>query len=174
MVLFRYMWHIRNNLLKIINNVINDIENASPVARDKLLKIYPINFLLSLEGHKNIYFNLDKNNKNISFEKTVNIDFEIRSSIKEMLDLIFSKKVKQEIIYGDNEKAILMINAILKSDIDIVFLIDKYFGNMPAVLAYLAKEKLFTTNQYNKKNELQSKLRDLSIRLDRLEAVNNL
>ena len=174
MVLFRYMWHIRNNLLKIINNVINDIENASPVARDKLLKIYPINFLLSLEGHKNIYFNLDKNNKNISFEKTVNIDFEIRSSIKEILDLIFSKKVKKEIIYGDNEKAILMINAILKSDIDIVFLIDKYFGNMPAVLAYLAKEKLFTTNQYNKKNELHSKLRDLSIRLDRLEAVNNL
>ena len=91
-----------------------------------------------------------------------------------MLDLILSKKIKKEIIYGDNEKAILMINAILKSDIDIVFLIDKYFGNVPAVLTYLAKEKLFTTNQYNKKNELQSKLRDLSIRLDRLEAINNL
>jgi hypothetical protein len=45
---------------------------------------------------------------------------------------------------------------------------------VPAVLAYLAKEKLFTTNQYNKKNEVQSKLRDLSIRLDRLEAINNL
>jgi hypothetical protein len=168
------MWHLRNNLFEIINNVINDIENASPVARDKLLQIYPINFLLSLEGHKNIYISLDKNNKNISFEKTPHIDFEIRSSIKEMLDLILSKKIKKEIIYGDNEKAILMINAILKSDIDIVFLIDKYFGNVPAVLAYLAKEKLFTTNQYNKKNKLQSKLRDLSIRLDRLEAVNNL
>jgi hypothetical protein len=162
-----------NNLLKIINNIINDIENASPVARDKLIQIYPISFLLSLKGHKNIYFSLDKNSKNISFEKTSHIDFEIRSSIKEVLDLILSKKIK-EIIYGDNEKAILMINAILKSDIDIVFLIDKYFGNMPAVLAYLAKEKLYTTNQYNKKNELQSKLRDLSIRLDRLEAVNNL
>ena len=163
-----------NKLLKIINNAINDIENASPVARDKLIQIYPISLLLSIEGHKNIYFSLDKNSKKISFEKTSNIDFEIRSSIKEILDLIFSKKIKKEIIYGDNEKAILMINAILKSDTDIVFLIDKYFGNMPAVLAYLAKEKLFTTNQYNKKNELQSKLRDLSIRLDRLEAINNL
>jgi hypothetical protein len=163
-----------NNLLKIINGVINDIEGASPVARDKLVQIYPISFLLSIEDHKNIYFNLDKNYKNISFEKTSHIDFEIRSSIKEMFDLIFSKKIKKEIIYGDNEKAILLINAILKSDIDIVFLIDKYFGNMPAVLAYLAKEKLFTTNQYNKKNGLQSKLRDLSIRLDRLEAVNNI
>ena len=163
-----------NKLLKIINNAINDIENASPVTRDKLIQIYPISLLLSIEGHKNIYFSLDKNSKKISFEKTSNIDFEIRSSIKEILDLIFSKKIKKEIIYGDNEKAILMINAILKSDTDIVFLIDKYFGNMPAVLAYLAKEKLFTTNQYNKKNELQSKLRDLSIRLDRLEAINNL
>ena len=163
-----------NKLLKIINNAINDIENASPVTRDKLIQIYPISLLLSIEGHKNIYFSLDKNSKKISFEKTSHIDFEIRSSIKEILDLIFSKKIKKEIIYGDNEKAILMINAILKSDTDIVFLIDKYFGNMPAVLAYLAKEKLFTTNQYNKKNELQSKLRDLSIRLDRLEAINNL
>ena len=163
-----------NKLLKIINSAINDIESASPVARDKLIQIYPISLLLSIEGHKNIYFSLDKNSKKISFEKTSNIDFEIRSSIKEILDLIFSKKIKKEIIYGDNEKAILMINAILKSDTDIVFLIDKYFGNMPAVLAYLAKEKLFTTNQYNKKNELQSKLRDLSIRLDRLEAINNL
>lgn len=163
-----------NNLLKIINSIINDIEDASPVARDKLVQIYPISFLLSIKGHKNIYFNLDINCKNISFEKTSHIDFEIRSSIKEMFDLILSKKIKKEIIYGDNEKAILLINAILKSDIDIVFLIDKYFGNMPAVLAYLAKEKLFTTNQYNKKNELQSKLRDLSIRLDRLEAVNNI
>ena len=168
------MWHMTNKLLKIINNAINDIENASPVTRDKLIQIYPISLLLSIEGHKNIYFSLDKNSKKISFEKTSNIDFEIRSSIKEILDLIFSKKIKKEIIYGDNEKAILMINAILKSDTDIVFLIDKYFGNMPAVLAYLAKEKLFTTNQYNKKNELQSKLRDLSIRLDRLEAINNL
>ena len=163
-----------NKLLKIINSAINDIESASPVARDKLIQIYPISLLLSIEGHKNIYFSLDKNSKKISFEKTSHIDFEIRSSIKEILDLIFSKKIKKEIIYGDNEKAILMINAILKSDTDIVFLIDKYFGNMPAVLAYLAKEKLFTTNQYNKKNELQSKLRDLSIRLDRLEAINNL
>ena len=168
------MWHMTNKLLKIINSAINDIESASPVARDKLIQIYPISLLLSIEGHKNIYFSLDKNSKKISFEKTSNIDFEIRSSIKEILDLIFSKKIKKEIIYGDNEKAILMINAILKSDTDIVFLIDKYFGNMPAVLAYLAKEKLFTTNQYNKKNELQSKLRDLSIRLDRLEAINNL
>ena len=117
---------------------------------------------------------MSSNSKNISFEKNSHIDFEIRSSIKELLDLILSKKIKKEIIYGDNEKAILMINAILKSDIDIIFLIDKYFGNTPAVLAYLAKEKLFTINQHNKRDELQSKLRNLSIRLDRLEAVNNL
>ena len=101
-----------NNLLKIINNIINDIENASPVARDKLIEIYPISFLLSLKGHKNIYFSLDKNSKNISFEKTSHIDFEIRSSIKEVLDLILCKKIKKEIIYGDNEKAILMIEFI--------------------------------------------------------------
>jgi hypothetical protein len=77
-------------------------------------------------------------------------------------------------LYGDSEKAILTINAFLKAEVDIVFLIDKYFGNTPAALAYFTKEKLFNRKQYNKENALQSKLRGLSIRLDRLEAISNL
>ena len=77
-------------------------------------------------------------------------------------------------LYGDSEKAILTINALLKAEVDIVFLIDKYFGNTPAALAYFTKEKLFNRKQYNKENALQSKLRGLSIRLDRLEAISNL
>jgi hypothetical protein len=77
-------------------------------------------------------------------------------------------------LYGDTEKAILTINAFIKSEVDVVLLIDKYFGDTPAAIAYFTKEKLSNLKQYNNKNALQSTLRDLSIRLDRLEAVNNL
>ena len=163
-----------NDLLRIINSLIRDIEDASPNLKNKLNEIYPIKFKLELVGHKDIYFDLDQNKKNISFSPNEVIDFEIRTSVKESLDFLIGKKINRGMLYGDTDKAILTINAFIKSEVDFVLLIDKYFGNTPAALAYFTKEKLSNLKQYNNKNALQSKLRDLSIRLDRLEAVNNL
>mgnify|MGYP000638918525 FL=1 len=68
------------------------------------------------------------------------------------------------------------MNIIIKADVNFIFLVDKYFGNIPAVTAHLVKEKLFTKerNDLNHGNPLQAKLRDLAIRVDRLEAINSL
>jgi hypothetical protein len=165
---------MENDLLRIINSLFGDIEDASPNLKNKLNEIYPIKFKLELVGHKDIYFDLDQNKKNISFSPNEVIDFEIRTSVKESLDFLIGKKINRGMLYGDTDKAILTINAFMKSEVDFVLLIDKYFGNTPAALAYFTKEKLSNLKQYNNKNALQSKLRDLSIRLDRLEAANNL
>ena len=165
---------MENDLLKIINSLFRDIEDASPNLKNKLNEIYPIKFKLELVGHKDIYFDLDQNKKNISFNANEVIDFEIRTSVKESLDFLIGKKINRGMLYGDTDKAILTINAFMKSEVDFVLLIDKYFGNTPAALAYFTKEKLSNLKQYNNKNALRSKLRDLSIRLDRLEAANNL
>lgn len=174
MAWFRYMLLMENDLLRIINSLFRDIEDASPNLKNKLNEIYPIKFKLELVGHKDIYFGLDQNKKNISFSPNEVIDFEIRTSVKESLDFLIGKKINRGMLYGDTDKAILTINAFMKSEVDFVLLIDKYFGNTPAALAYFTKEKLSNLKQYNNKNALQSKLRDLSIRLDRLEAANNL
>ena len=174
MAWFRYMLLMENDLLRIINSLFGDIEDASPNLKNKLNEIYPIKFKLELVGHKDIYFDLDQNKKNISFSPNEVIDFEIRTSVKESLDFLMGKKINRGMLYGDTDKAILTINAFMKSEVDFVLLIDKYFGNTPAALAYFTKEKLSNLKQYNNKNALQSKLRDLSIRLDRLEAANNL
>ena len=174
MVWFRYMLLMESDLLKIINSLIRDIEDASPNLKNKLNEIYPIKFKLELVGHKDIYFYLDRNKKNISFSPNKVIDFEIRTSVKESLNFLIGKKINRGMLYGDTDKAILTINAFIKSEVDFVLLIDKYFGNTTAALAYFTKEKLSNLKQYNNKNALQSTLRDLSIRLDRLEAVNNL
>ena len=66
------------------------------------------------------------------------------------------------------------MNTLINSDLDFIFLIDRYFGNTSAGIALLAKEKISGMQRTNsiKDNEIQSKLRDLSIRLDRLEAAN--
>lgn len=165
---------MKSNLLNIAYSLIQDIEDASPNLKNNLNEIYPIRFKLDLVGHKDIYCNLDQNKKNISFNKIEDTDFEIRTSVKESLDFLINKKINRGMLYGDTEKAILTINAFIKSEVDVVLLIDKYFGDTPAAIAYFTKEKLSNLKQYNNKNALQSTLRDLSIRLDRLEAVNNL
>ena len=174
MVLCLYMLLMKSNLLNIAYSLIQDIEDASPNLKNNLNEIYPIRFKLDLVGHKDIYCNLDQDKKNISFNKIEDTDFEIRTSVKESLDFLISKKINRGMLYGDTEKAILTINAFIKSEVDVVLLIDKYFGDTPAAIAYFTKEKLSNLKQYNNKNALQSRLRDLSIRLDRLEAVNNL
>ena len=174
MVLCLYMLLMKSNLLNIAYSLIQDIEDASPNLKNNLNEIYPIRFKLDLVGHKDIYCNLDQNKKNISFNKIEDTDFEIRTSVKESLDFLISKKINRGMLYGDTEKAILTINAFIKSEVDVVLLINKYFGDTPAAIAYFTKEKLSNLKQYNNKNALQSKLRDLSIRLDRLEAINNL
>ena len=174
MVLCLYMLLMKSNLLNIAYSLIQDIEDASPNLKNNLNEIYPIRFKLDLVGHEDIYCNLDQNKKNISFNKIEDTDFEIRTSVKESLDFLISKKINRGMLYGDTEKAILTINAFIKSEVDVGLLIDKYFGDTPAAIAYFTKEKLSNLKQYNNKNALQSKLRDLSIRLDRLEAVKNL
>ena len=82
MAWFRYMLLMENDLLRIINSLFGDIEDASPNLKNKLNEIYPIKFKLELVGHKDIYFDLDQNKKNISFSPNEVIDFEIRTSVK--------------------------------------------------------------------------------------------
>ena len=174
MAWFPFMLLMKNELLNIAYSLIQDIEDASPNLKNNLSAIYPIRFKLDLVGHKDIYCSLDQDKKNITFNKIENIDFEIRTSIKESIDILISKKLNRGMLYGNTEKAILTINAFLKSEVDVVLLIDKYFGSTPAALAYFTKEKISNLKQYNIDNALQSKLSGLSIRLDRLEAANNL
>ena len=159
------MLHMENSLNKILSNLLNDIEEASPNSRASLYNIYPINFVLALKGHKKI-----------SFKELASPNFEIQANVTEILQLIFTKKIKKSMLSGDVELATVMMSILIKADIDFIFLIDKYFGNIPAVSAHLVKERLSTRKSVNTNqgNVLQARLRRLGIRVDRLEAINSL
>ena len=67
-------------------------------------------------------------------------------------------------------------NALYKSDIDLIYLIDKYFGNLPAIFTYAIVKRLYSSNEVYqdvKHREIRKQLRDISIRIDRLEAYNS-
>ena len=167
---------MENSLSQILSNLLNDIEEASPNSRGALYSIYPINFVLALKGHKRIHVHLSEDHKRISFKELASPNFKIQANVTEILQLIFTKKIKKSMLSGDVELATVMMSILIKADIDFIFLIDKYFGNIPAVSAHLVKERLSTRKSVNTNqgNVLQARLRRLGIRVDRLEAINSL
>ena len=55
-----------------------------------------------------------------------------------------------------------------------IYLIDKYFGSMPAVFTLAVTQRLFNTSVVYDDIEyrnIRKRLRDISIRLDRLEII---
>tara|TARA_Y100000996_G_C22507639_1_gene637085 strand:+ start:447 stop:947 length:501 start_codon:yes stop_codon:yes gene_type:complete len=164
------MINFKNSLKKILK----DIEESSPKLRNTLKEISPISFCINLKGHKKIFISIDGDNSNISFEEN-DIQFEINGSLIEIIYTIVSGKINKSLIKGDAELAIVFFSAIYKSDIDLIYLIDKYFGSLPAVFTYAIIKKIFNTREIYKddnERELRGRLRDISIRLDRLEAIN--
>ena len=164
------MINFKNSLKKILK----DIEESSPKLRNTLKEISPISFCINLKGHKKIFISIDGDNSNISFEEN-DIQFEINGSLIEIIYTIVSGKINKSLIKGDAELAIVFFSAIYKSDIDLIYLIDKYFGSLPAVFTYAIIKKIFNSREIYKddnERELRGRLRDISIRLDRLEAIN--
>ena len=168
---------MKNKLEKHLNSFIKDIENSAPNAKEKLKEIYPVKFKLNLKNYGNIYVNLEKNSKKISLDKLNHIDFEIKASIEDIILAISSRKIKKELIKGDIELAFVLINTVLKSDIDLTYLIDKYFGSSTALILYFAKKKISQSRQAKintNNNKIHKKIRELSIKVDRMEALKNL
>ena len=161
------------DLAKPFNKLIKDVEESSPNFRRSLAEITPTSFCINIEGHKKIYINLDKEFSNISFKQN-DFDFEIRASLIELLRILISGKLNKSFINGDAELAIVLLNSIHKSNVDFIYLIDKYFGNLPAVFTYAIVNKVFNTSEVysdNEQRKIRKRLRDLAIRLDRLEAI---
>ena len=164
------------NLNKVFIQFLSDLEESSPSLKKSLNEISPVEFCLNIKGYKKIYIKYDGTNSHISFHANEH-QFEINGTLTELLNLLASRKLNKNLINGDAEKAIVFANIILKSIVDLVYIIDKYFGSISSTFVY-SLLKLFSTS--DKKNldkeyvNIQKKLRDISIRLDRLEAIKQI
>ena len=160
---------------KLLIKLLADLEESSPNFRKSVKEISPLEFCINIKGHKNIYIKIDDKNSEISFLRN-NPQFEIRGSLIELLNTLVSKKLNKNLVFGNSELAIVFVNIILKSNIDIIYLIDKYFGNTSAVFAY-GILKLFKSADDNSDLEYENirrRLREISIKLDRLEAIKGI
>jgi len=160
---------------KLLIKLLADLEESSPNFRKSVKEISPLEFCINIKGHKNIYIKIDDKNSEISFLRN-NPQFEIRGSLIELLNTLVSKKLNKNLVFGNSELAIVFVNIIFKSNIDIIYLIDKYFGNTSAVFAY-GILKLFKSADDDSDVEYENirrRLREISIKLDRLEAIKGI
>ena len=163
------------NIKKSFDKLFKSIEESSPNLKKTLREISPLTFFLNIKGHRDIYITINGENSYINFNENI-YDFEIKASLIDLLKVLASGKINKNIIFGNTEIAIVLFNALYKSDIDLIYLIDKYFGNLPAIFTYAIVKRLYSSNEVYqdvKHREIRKQLRDISIRIDRLEAYNS-
>ena len=163
------------NIKKSFDKLFKSIEESSPNLKKTLREISPLTFFLNIKGHQDIYITINGENSYINFNKNIH-DFEIKASLIDLLKVLATGKINKNIIFGNTEIAIVFFNALYKSDIDLIYLIDKYFGNLPAIFTYAIVKRLYSSNEVYqdvKHREIRKQLRDISIRIDRLEAYNS-
>ena len=160
---------------KSFDKLFKSIEESSPNLKKTLREISPLTFFLNIKGHQDIYVTINGENSYINFNENI-YDFEIKASLIDLLKILATGKINKNIIFGNTEIAIVLFNALYKSDIDLIYLIDKYFGNLPAIFTYAIVKRLYSSNEVYqdvKHREIRKQLRDISIRIDRLEAYNS-
>ena len=162
---------IKNSLSNSVSKILQDLEESSPNTRASLNELYPIKFGLQIDKHKELFFDIDINKKKVSFSKIDNPQFFIKASSKDLLELLLKEKINKQMIIGDEEIAIVFLGLVIKSEVDLIYLIDKYLGSYAAFASSQVYKSIKTLekNPDNKPDFVHSKLRELNIRVDRLE-----
>ena len=162
---------IKNSLSNFISKILRDLEESSPNTRASLNELYPIKFGLQIDKHKELFFDIDVNKKEISFSKIENPQFFIKASSKDLLELLLKEKINKQMIIGDEEIAIVFLNLVIKSEVDLMYLIDKYLGSYAAFASSQVYKSIKTLEKEpeGRSDSVHAKLRELNIRVDRLE-----
>ena len=162
---------IKNSLSNSISKILQDLEESSPNTRASLNELYPIKFGLQIDKHKELFFDIDINKKEVSFSKIENPQFFIKASSKDLLELLLKEKINKQMIIGDEEIAIVFLNLVIKSEVDLIYLIDKYLGSYAAFASSQVYKSIKTIEKEpeGRSDSVHAKLRELNIRVDRLE-----
>jgi len=162
---------IKNNLSDSVSKILQVLEESSPNTRASLNELYPIKFGLQIDKHKELFFDIDTNKKEISFSKIENPQFFIKASSKDLLELLLKEKINKQMIIGDEEIAIVFLNLVIKSEVDLMYLIDKYLGSYAAFASSQVYKSIKTIEKEpeGRSDSVHAKLRELNIRVDRLE-----
>ena len=149
-----------------------EISSVSPGLSKKFEGLYPLKFNIEISALPDVSLTLSSDDQKLNFFKHKDPQFSLRLDIFEALNALKNKKVPTKCISGDIETAIVFFGAIASSSIDIELLVYKYFGDIPTIILrkmFVKSSKKESAEDNDQINKLLKSLRDISIRLDRIE-----
>tara|TARA_B100000214_G_C23953124_1_gene621438 strand:+ start:487 stop:984 length:498 start_codon:yes stop_codon:yes gene_type:complete len=155
-----------------LDKLFKEINSASPDFLKKIDNLYPIKFNVEISSLPNFSFTLSSDTQSLNFIEHQDPQFSLSLDIFEALNALKNKKVPTKCISGDSETALIFFGAIANSSIDLDLLVYKYFGDIPALIItklFIKPSKKASTQNNDQINKLLRSLRDISIRLDRIE-----
>ena len=161
------------SLIGLLNNIIDlDIKTSNELKEfegTKIEIIFERKIKFSIQILEGKFIALPQN-------LSKDIDFIINFDFVSLLKTATSLNLDKSVIKGDAELAIALFNTLNPKKIKIELLVDRFFGS-DAAFFVLAMTKAATNNLNENRAidpNLQAKIRDLSIRVDRLEYIKKL
>ena len=149
-----------------------EISSVSPSLLKKVEGLYPLKFNIEISALLNVSLTLSSDDQKLNFFRHKDPQFSLRLDIFEALNALKNNQVPTKCISGDIETAIVFFGAIASSNIDIELLVYKYFGDIPTIILrkmFVKSSKKESAEDNDQINKLLKSLRDISIRLDRIE-----
>ena len=158
-----------------LDKFLKEIESLSPGFLIKIKNLYPIDFNIEIDSISKFSISLNNDSQNFNFIEHPNPNFSLKLNIFSALNALYNKQIPTKSISGDVESAIILLGAVANIEIDLEFLVYKYFGDIPALML----RKIMSNQSQQEESPLHEgevnrvlrSLRDVSIRLDRLEHV---
>ena len=158
-----------------LDKFLKEIESLSPGFLIKIKNLYPLDFNIEIDSVSKFSISLNNDSQNFNFIEHPNPNFSLKLNIFSALNALYNKQIPTKSISGDAESAVILLGAVANIEIDLEFLVYKYFGDIPALML----RKIMSNQSQQEESQLHEgevnrvmrSLRDVSIRLDRLEHV---
>ena len=156
-----------------LNTVLTEAYEISSGLQERLESIYPIECNLNFSGLPvmSLYFNYHEQILKASASEHPQFTLIIDSNTT--WNLLKEKTIPSDKIEGDSELALMFLIILAESNIDLELLIYKNFGTVPGLIIRKFLSQDFLNDNQGAENirvrSLQTSLRNISIRMDRME-----
>jgi hypothetical protein len=156
-----------------LNNIFKEAYGASNGLQQRLERLYPINCNLNFSGIQTVSLNLNKEEKIFSSSASEAPQFTLHIDSGTASNILKEKTIPSKKIDGDAELALIFLMVLAESNIDLEVMVYRNFGTVPGLIirTLIGWEPFNNQNKANNSKlwSLQRDLRDIAIRIDRLE-----
>ena len=158
-----------------LNKVLMEAYKVSSSLKKRLESIYPIECNLNFSGLPVMSLCLDHHEQRLKASASKNPQFTLIIDSNTTWNLLKEQTIPSNKIEGDSELALMFLIILAESNVDFELLIYNNFGTFPGVIVRKILSQNFQNSNSKTENikvqTMQKSLRNISIRIDRLEQM---